>query len=308
LAYNAKYRYNYASGVEVSVPISETITVKTDEMGQKYALTSEAIQQTQPSTVIIAGFTETTNPNCLAGEFYVDYSISNNLLLFNSSQVEGDLTIAYNGLGTSVSIQSHPRNLPDGSASEPSLSFMNDSDTGIYSISDNVIGIASSGTKVGQIDSNGITIGTPYLCIVDEKASGTSGGTFTSGAWRVRTLNTIRTNTIQGASLASDTITLPQGKYRISALCNAYQVAGHKAKLYNVTDSTDIIIGNNSWAGSGDSANTLSLIIGIFDLDSSKALQIQHRCNTTLATNGFGVALSFGVVEVYAQVEVWKIG
>jgi hypothetical protein len=290
LAYNAKYRYNYASGVEVAVPISETITVKTDEMGQKYALTSEAIQQTQPSTVIIAGFTETTNPNCLAGEFYVDYSISNNLLLFNSSQVEGDLTIAYNGLGTSVSIHS----IRKMALSDPTK-----------------IEFEINNDKVGQIDSNGITIGTPYMLLVDERASGAAGGTFTSGDWRTRSLGTTpKVNTIQGASYdnVTSTITLPQGKYRISASCPAYRVDGHKSKLTNITDVSDLIIGSSQYGSNSTGTVSSSFIVGEFEIAGTKDIQIQHRCQTTFATFGFGISLSFGVVEVYAQVEIWKIG
>ncbi len=36
----------------------------------------------------------------------------------------------------------------------------------------------------------------------DEQLQNTAGGTFTSGAWRTRTLNTVKTNTIGGASLS----------------------------------------------------------------------------------------------------------
>jgi hypothetical protein len=43
---------------------------------------------------------------------------------------------------------------PDGSVSNPSMKFTNDGDTGLYRIGNNTIGIASNGSKVGEIGSS----------------------------------------------------------------------------------------------------------------------------------------------------------
>src|SRR5690242_14620433 len=51
--------------------------------------------------------------------------------------------------------------------------------------------------------------GAVYRHLVADDAA---GGTFTSGAWRTRTLNEELRNTL-GASLASNQITLPAGSY-----------------------------------------------------------------------------------------------
>jgi hypothetical protein len=188
----------------------------------------------------------------------------------------------------------------DGSETNPSIAFQNAPSTGIFrDINGNL-----------QITKNGIPTGldSPYLCIVDEKPSGTAGGTFTSGAWRVRTLNTIRTNTIQGANLASDTITLPQGKYKIIASCPATVVGYHKAKLENISDTIDAIIGTSEYSINTSNVPTRSFLSGEFEIASSKDFQIQHRCSSTQTTTGFGLSSGFGVVEVYTQVEIWKIG
>jgi len=40
---------------------------------------------------------------------------------------------------------------PDGSISNPSMKFTNDGDTGLYRIGNNTIGIASNGSRVGEI-------------------------------------------------------------------------------------------------------------------------------------------------------------
>lgn len=49
------------------------------------------------------------------------------------------------------SISSQPVILPSGTASNPSISFTGDTDTGLYRIDANKIGISSGGSKVGEI-------------------------------------------------------------------------------------------------------------------------------------------------------------
>lgn len=147
------------------------------------------------------------------------------------------------------------------------------------------------------------------LHVRDEKTAGTDGGGFTSGAWQTRTLNTVKTNTITGASLASNQITLPAGTYFVQANAPANSVDYHKAKLYNTTASTDLIIGTNEFCGStsADRGASRSLVNGLITLTTQSVLELQHRCYTTKATNGFGGGPSFSVVEVYAEVVIWKV-
>jgi hypothetical protein len=199
----------------------------------------------------------------------------------------------------------------DGTVSTPSISFTNDTNTGLYRIGSDIIGIAVNGSKIAQLDSNGIMASYPYWIIVDQKTAGTSGGTFTSGDWRTRDLNTtIGSNTITGSSLSSDQFTLPSGTYKIFVSAPSYYTGNHKAKLRNITDSSDTILGSNERsANSGviDGSQTFSVINGIFTIASSKTFEIQHRCQTSQSTNGFGNAMSFSVSEIYTQVEIRKL-
>jgi hypothetical protein len=146
------------------------------------------------------------------------------------------------------------------------------------------------------------------LHVRDEKPSGTSGGTFTSGSYQTRTLNTTKTNEISGASLASNQITLPAGTYWCEASAMASLVNTHKAKLYNVTDASDILIGTSGYnSQTAAYAYDRSFVTGRFTLAASKVIELRHRCSVTRATDGFGVAVSFGDVEVYAEAMIWKI-
>lgn len=145
-----------------------------------------------------------------------------------------------------------------------------------------------------------------FLHIQDQKASGNAGGTFTSGSWQTRTLNTEVTDEI-GSTLSSNQFTLPAGTYYIEALLSAYQVANHKAKLYNATDTADVIIGTNGHTSSSNNVISWSHVNGRFTIAAQKTFELQHRCQTSKATDGYGLANSFSVVEIYADVKIWQI-
>ena len=147
---------------------------------------------------------------------------------------------------------------------------------------------------------------TQVIHVRDEKAETTYGGTFTSGAWRVRDLNASKTNTITGASLASNQITLPAGTYWVHATAPAYRASRHRAKLYNTTGAADVLLGTSTYSGPGAySAATLSFLSGQFTLTATSVLELQHRCETTNAIHGFGVESNFGT-EAYSDVVIWK--
>jgi len=140
----------------------------------------------------------------------------------------------------------------------------------------------------------------------DEKSSGTDAGTFTSGAWQTRTLQT-ETGEILGASLASDQFTLPAGTYSIKSSATAYRVDGHTTKLRNITDAADEIIGGAIQSSETDTTTPESLISGTFTINASKTFEIQHQCQSTKTGNGFGINNNFSVVEIYTQVKITKL-
>lgn len=206
---------------------------------------------------------------------------------------------------TNAATAKHFRGEAANTPATPALSFQTDLDTGLYRISDGIIGVSSNGALVAFFDSNGITANVPYWNIVDSKPSGTGSGVFSSGAWRTRDLNTtIGNNTISGSSLASNQFILPAGTYRISASAPSYACNTHKAKLRNITDSTDTILGTSETSNQTYNGATRSFIFGIFTITSQKTFEIQHQCQST---QNFGSSTSFGVNEIYTVVELWKL-
>jgi hypothetical protein len=164
----------------------------------------------------------------------------------------------------------------------------------------------AAGSVEGAYISPATLVSEAYIYIRDEKASGTDGGTFTSGAWRTRDLNTEVSDAGNNASLASNQITLTAGTYRFRASAPAFHVDMHKCRLQNVTDATTIQIGCNGNTLVSSDVMDRSFVSGRFTVIAGKALELQHQCLTTAATIGFGTASSFGVVEVYAEIEFWK--
>lgn len=156
---------------------------------------------------------------------------------------------------------------------------------------------------------NGSGIQAQLLLLQDQKSGGTAGGGFTSGAWQTRTLNTEVVDEI-GSTLSSNQFTLPAGTYFAEWSAPASLVNSHKTRLRNVTDSADVLIGQVAYAASAGGTVTMthSHGSGRFTLAAQKTLELQHQCTTTKATDGFGLAGGFSVVEIYSELKVWKVG
>lgn len=212
-----------------------------------------------------------------------------------------------------------------GGGTSGSVTITNDMATTITASGDIVVG-TGSGTydnlpigTTGQILTADTTV-SPYkvkwaaagggvstATFTDQKTSGTSGGTFTTGAWRTRDLNTSQFNNITSASLASNQITLPAGTYTIAATAAVYDIGYHQARLYNITDSTETILGISNYARNGDTpSSAISTATGAFTITGTKVFELQNQCGVTKAGSGFGVANSFGA-EVYSTVTIVKV-
>jgi len=160
-------------------------------------------------------------------------------------------------------------------------------------------------SKIGVGDLLGVpTPRTAY--IKDVKPSGTDGGTFTFGAWQTRDLNTLEGDT-EFVSISSNQFTLQPGKYEIESLSMAFAVNSNIAKLRNITDSTDDIIGMPTYSGSADTISLVAPIIGVIEITSETTYEIQHRCETTKSSNGFGARNTFGVDNTYTTIKIKKI-
>lgn len=145
------------------------------------------------------------------------------------------------------------------------------------------------------------------LHVRDQQTSGTNGGGTTAGATAIRVLNTTGTNTITGASLGSNQITLPAGTYNINASAPAYKTSRHKIHLYNITDAAVEIVGTSEFSITTDSTITRSMLMGQFTIPATEVFEIRHYTQQTSASIGFGTPTSNGLVEVYTEVFITKV-
>lgn len=148
------------------------------------------------------------------------------------------------------------------------------------------------------------------VIIADDKAQNTPGGTFNSGAWQVRNLNTKRidpANLVQVGVPSANRFTVAPGQYVGFARCPAYSVDRHQARLYNETDASVVEVGGNVNAAAAGFGETDAWVIFRLNLTSAKAFRLEHRCLTSNANIGFGLAANWGT-ETYAMVLLLRLG
>jgi len=169
--------------------------------------------------------------------------------------------------------------------------------------------LANAAVTTAKIDDNAVTSAKYAISvarITDSKASGTSGGTFTSGAWRTRDLNSIEDDPDSIVTLSSNQFTLGAGTYLIEWSAPAYDIGKHRTQLWDVTGSTDLAKGTTEYVGSSDDIQTRSFGFDIVTLTASNAFEIQHQSALSQSTNGFGVASSMAA-EKYTMVTIFKL-
>lgn len=151
----------------------------------------------------------------------------------------------------------------------------------------------------------GLTLIKMPLYHVQHKTAG-DGGTSTANTWNLRPLNTEVTTEIPSASLASNQITLPAGKYYIQAWSSGWATGNYnQIRFRNITDAATEVIGGTVPAGT---AGANCPMYGRFEIAGSKTFEIHHYVQSTRATTGLGYDANSGEDNIYADVLIWKIG
>jgi len=146
--------------------------------------------------------------------------------------------------------------------------------------------------------------------IVEQQTNTIAGGTFSSGAWRTRGLNTITTDE-KGIvkSLTTNQFTLSEGTYIVRVSAPAVLVDAHQCRLRDITNNVTRGYGTTEFSPSALAygVTTRSVLTTRFSISSDTVYELQHICGTTKTGNGFGSPGSFGVTEIYATVEIQKL-
>jgi hypothetical protein len=84
------------------------------------------------------------------------------------------------------------------------------------------------------------------------------------------------------------------------------EVNGHKAIIYNVTDSTTLVDGASARAPSGSGMSD-SIVIGRFTIATTKTICLLHYTSTSIGSYGLGAASSTLGIEVYSVLKISKV-
>lgn len=145
-----------------------------------------------------------------------------------------------------------------------------------------------------------------FLHVQDQKANNTIGDLYSSGSYAEIVLNTVLSNTIVGASLASNRINLPAGTYYVEAFVPIYAgatgVGNTKARISNYTDTSVLLLGQNMQVG--DAQTHTTLVSGEFTLTAAKDINIEARASVSFRT---GLQTAFGDNEIYTDIKIWKV-
>ena len=143
-----------------------------------------------------------------------------------------------------------------------------------------------------------------YARLADVKGNTTQGGSFTSGAWRTRDITTEETDPDGIVSISSNQFTLQAGTYHIYASCCAVGVDNHNCRIYNITDSSTLLTGLAN-KNQEENVSDYAHVRGQFTISGTKVFELQHRCQTTVTTHGFGAYASWNG-NVYSVIEIHK--
>ena len=145
-----------------------------------------------------------------------------------------------------------------------------------------------------------------YVKVSDVKENA-HGGTFSSGSWKTRTINTEDSDPSNICTISNNRITLAAGTYRCMISCPACKVTNHCARLYDVVGDTTLLLGTaESAGGEWELTQTRSFICGQFTVLADRPLEIQHYCYDGVSSYGFGLKM-FASSNVYTVAEFWRI-
>lgn len=146
-----------------------------------------------------------------------------------------------------------------------------------------------------------------YFYARDEKPSGTSGGATSSGSWNTRDINTIKNNYI-GASLASNRVSLPAGRYHVRANAPSFAAETTRLAIYNATSSAYMLHGPTGRTNPGSAHIVQTSVEGEVVLDTPSLIELRMWTQSANSYGmGYPVAGVSGVAEIYSELRIWRM-
>ena len=146
-----------------------------------------------------------------------------------------------------------------------------------------------------------------YAILQHTESSGTHAGTSVE-SWTARKINTEAADPDGIVSLSGTTqFVLGTGNYFIEARCPAYDTQDVRLRVYDVTNSTEVIHGmNGSGSTYGNNWNYMNFAIGRVVVSGSTTFELQQIVDDATADTGNGIAISLGGTELYTTIMIFK--
>lgn len=143
----------------------------------------------------------------------------------------------------------------------------------------------------------------PFMHVQDQKGTNVSGGASAVGD-NQRDINTVLINDIAGASLGTNTVTLPAGTYYFEAYATCYQA--RRNQLHIAVDGVKSLSGQSSFSNATNGENLPTPVVGQLTLLASSSITLVHYMED-VETNGKGLQINNGDTEIYTDLRIWKL-
>jgi hypothetical protein len=143
----------------------------------------------------------------------------------------------------------------------------------------------------------------PVLTVCQELAYNVNGGAAVNDTWTNRILNNVKENTISGASVASNEITLPAGQYHIVAHANFHTGYSDGLEMQTrIREGSNTLLISDAVKPSTSAIPTYtftSIINGTFTIASQKVISLQYWTKTYANTTYLGYATGSSTAGSY---------
>lgn len=144
----------------------------------------------------------------------------------------------------------------------------------------------------------------------EQQPSGTTGPTYTTGAWRTVAINTEVSDTGGIGAIVSDQLTgLVAGTYEVIARATTGTITTYataRLRIYNVTGTAALVQGVNTPISNTDGTmGNVVPLAGVFTLSGTSTIELQLNTNQNLSSPA--PAITTGDVEVYSNLYLRKI-
>lgn len=142
--------------------------------------------------------------------------------------------------------------------------------------------------------------------VQDEIASGTNGGSSSGGSFNTRDLSTEKHNTITGASLAANQITLPAGTYFVEAVAAFFDQTSDVNLVFRDTTGSVYVAQGVNESGAANFGGNVHLA-GQFVITAESVFELQQYLPTTEAGTGWGLDTIDTETNIFCDVVITKL-